>query len=169
MLVQLFQKSSTFQDGLKLYYYVHNSLPLVPVGCLLNPVHNVPSCLFEICCNIILPHIHRSLKWSPSSTLSHHNPACILFSPVRATHPRAHSPRPPSFDHCNTSLVRDKRHEAPHYTVFSNILLLSPSLVQILFSASCSRTPCTYVLLLALQTTFLTHTKQQSTLQFCMI
>jgi cellulose synthase/poly-beta-1,6-N-acetylglucosamine synthase-like glycosyltransferase len=50
---------------------------------------------------------------------------------------------PPCRDHSKST-----SYEAPHYAVFSSLLLFHPSWTQIFSSAPCSQTPSNYVLLL---------------------
>jgi hypothetical protein len=58
-------------------------------------------------------------------------------------------------------LVEDK---APHYTVFSNLLSLHLSSIQIFSSALCSQTPSVHVPPLMSEKMFHTHTERQAKL-----
>jgi hypothetical protein len=60
-----------------------------------------------------------------------------------------------------------KNYEAPLYAIFSTLLSLQLSSVQIFSSAPCSQTLPIYVLPLILETKFLTHNKPQENLWFC--
>jgi hypothetical protein len=57
-------------------------------------------------------------------------------------------------------LAKITSYEVPHYAVFSNLLSLHLSSVQIFSSATCSQTPSVYVPLLLSETKFHIHTKQ---------
>jgi hypothetical protein len=61
------------------------------------------------------------------------------------------------------SSLKRRKYEAPHYVIFSSILLLPPSYAQIFSSAPYFQTLSFYVLPLIWETKFLTHTKQQET------
>jgi hypothetical protein len=54
-------------------------------------------------------------------------------------------------------IVQSTSYEAPHYAVFSNLLSLHLSLVQIFSSAPCFRTPSVYVPPLKSEPRFHTH------------
>jgi len=56
-------------------------------------------------------------------------------------------------------MVKRASYEAPHYAVFSSLLPLPPSKVQIFSSAPCSQIPSIYVLLLVWRIKFHIHTK----------
>ena len=66
--------------NLKVHYHVTNSPPMVPALCQMNPVHTLPTCLF----NIILSTMLRCPKWSyPSKQVPFMNvpflPCVLLF------------------------------------------------------------------------------------------
>jgi hypothetical protein len=61
-------------------------------------------------------------------------------------------------------LIKNINYDAPHYAIFSNLLLCHPSSVQIFSSAPCSQVPSVYVLVLTSETKFHTHTKLQAKL-----
>jgi hypothetical protein len=65
----------------------------------------------------------------------------------------------PWFDYPNNTWG-NKNHEATHYEIFSIILLLSLSQVQMSSSASCSRTSSVCVVQLVWETNFHALTKQ---------
>jgi hypothetical protein len=50
-------------------------------------------------------------------------------------------------------LVKSASYEVPHYVVFSTLILLHPSSVQLFSSIPCSETPSVYVLPIMSETT----------------
>jgi hypothetical protein len=52
MVPQLIQKLPAFLYNLKVHHPVHNSLPLLPILSLINPVHTIISHFFKINFNI---------------------------------------------------------------------------------------------------------------------
>jgi hypothetical protein len=61
-------------------------------------------------------------------------------------------------------LCEEQNHEAPHYTVSSNALPFNLPSLQIFSSVPCSQTLSVYVLPLASETNFRTHTEPQAKL-----
>jgi hypothetical protein len=76
--------------------------------------------------------------------------ACLI-TPIRATCP-AHL--------FFLNLVKSTNYGAPHYAIFSSLLTLHPSCVQIFSSAPCSKTSSVCVLPLMYESKLHTHTKQ---------
>jgi len=65
--------------NLKVFYVFHKIKTLDPVLIQVSAVHNFPSCLLKIHCNIFFPSIRRSSKWSLPFGLSYQNHVCIDF------------------------------------------------------------------------------------------
>lgn len=57
----------------------------------------------------------------------------------------------PSLEYSNLYLAKNTSNKAPHYAIFSNLLLLHPFWVQIFSSAPASQTPSVYALFHFLQ------------------
>jgi len=102
-------------------------------------VHAPPSSILKIHLNIILPSMPGSSKWTLSLRFSHQNPVCIFPQPH--TFYMLCQSQFSQFDHPKKYLVCSTDHSAPHYTVFSTLLLTCPSWAQILSSAPYSQTP----------------------------
>ena len=69
----------------KFHYLIHKSPPLVPSLSQINSVHSVPSQLFKVHFNIILPPNLRSTKCCISFRFPHQNIVCIFLITMRAT------------------------------------------------------------------------------------
>jgi len=57
-------------------YRFQKRLPVVPAPSRINPVHAIPTDLFNIRFNIIVPSTRSSYKLSLSLRFPHHNPVC---------------------------------------------------------------------------------------------
>jgi hypothetical protein len=143
----------------KVHYRLHKSPPLVPIVRQITPVHTTPSYLSKIQLNIILPSMSRSSYCYISLLISHQN--------LTSTSPRA------CYIPCQSSsltwslwlyLAKSIIYDASHYAVFSNLLLLCHSLVQVFSSAPCSQTPSVYISSLTSETKVDTHTRSQAKL-----
>ena len=53
--------------NMKAYYGINKSLQLVHSPSQMHPVHNLPSCIFRIHFDSILPSVPWSMKWSLSN------------------------------------------------------------------------------------------------------
>jgi hypothetical protein len=98
----------------------------------------------------------------------------LAFPPISNMH--ASSPHsyytpspshPPSLDHSNSTWRRVQVMKTPYYSVFSSLLSLHVSSIQIFSSPPCSQTPSAYVPPLMTETQFHTHRKVQAKLYFC--
>jgi len=95
--------------------------------CKINPAHVLPSYLFNIHFNIILPSKSWSFKGSPSFRFSHPNPVCITSSPCMS-----HVlPITSSLIWSPYNFVRSTDHEAAHYAIFFILLSTSPFYAKI--------------------------------------
>jgi hypothetical protein len=148
----------------KVYYCVHKSPPLVSILSQVDPTHTIPShpiSLWSI--SILSTYLRLGL---PSGLFPSGFPTNILypflFSSIRAKWP-AHLILLDLI--ILLYLARSTSYEAPRYAVYSNLLSLHLSSVQILFSTPCSQTPSVYVPRLISETMFRTHTEQQAKLQ----
>jgi hypothetical protein len=67
----------------KVDYRIHNCQQLVPIPRQINTIHSLPSDVFNIHFNIILPFKPRYSKWSLSFRFPHQTPLCISHPPER--------------------------------------------------------------------------------------
>jgi hypothetical protein len=65
----------------KVHYDTQKCPPLVSIFSKIYPVHALPSCIFKINFDIILPPTPRSFRSSPPFTLSNHTMYIFLFFP----------------------------------------------------------------------------------------
>ena len=70
----------------KVHYHIHNSQPTVPIPRQINPVYSLPSDVFKMHFNIILPYKPRYSKCPLFFRFPHQNPVCNSHPP----HPRDH-------------------------------------------------------------------------------
>jgi hypothetical protein len=93
---------------------------MVSIQIQLNPAHTLRSYFHKIQVNIIIP----SLKWFLHLSFLNLNFVCaILIShmhSIRSTHPIL-------LELMTKYLTKSVSHEAPHYVIFSTIMLPSPS------------------------------------------
>jgi hypothetical protein len=117
--------------------------------------------------SILILSNHQSLGL-PSSLFSSSFHIKIIyaffFSPIRANVLPTLSSLTWSF---LLYLEKTTSYEAPHCAVFSNLLSLHFSSVQIFSSAPCSQTPSVYVPPLRPENKFDAHTEPQAKLYFC--
>jgi len=106
-------------------------------------IHSTPSHPVSLRYSLVSSHLCLGL---PSGLFPSQLPTKILYeflsSPMCTTCP-AHLIL---LDFIILYMVKCTNYEVPHYAVFSSLLLLSPSYVQIFSSALCSQTPSVYVL-----------------------
>ena len=67
------------------HYHFHHSLRLVLILCHINPVNTPENDLFQIHCNIHLPSMSSSSKWSLSFRLPPQKHCMPFLSPIGAT------------------------------------------------------------------------------------
>lgn len=149
-------RSSTSQEisyilcKLKVHDDVYRNPPSAPTSAT-----QMWSYFVKIHCNITLPAIPTTYKWSLSFKFSKLNLVCISLLPsVR------HMPHPfhaPEFYHPN-NLARSTHHEDPCSTIVCSFMLLPVSWVQIFSSVPCSLKLSKYVIPLVWDTTF--HKRQ---------
>ena len=100
----------------------YTSPPLSRILCQMHPVHALPFRFFVSRITIILPSTPTSSTHSVLP-VSQPNPPCILLSLIGAT-----SPTHLTIEDFFTPVTSgNTNHEAPHYAVFSGLLLLSPT------------------------------------------
>jgi len=81
------QNVPVFHGTTNMHCVIYNSLPFVPILAHINPGHALQSYFLKIHFNIN-SHLQRGLpNGFPSLRLSHQNPLCIRFLPIRATFP----------------------------------------------------------------------------------
>jgi hypothetical protein len=136
---------------------VNKSLPLVPILSHINAIHTIPPSLPLI--HFIIVHLPMSWssQWSLSFWISYHYP-------IHSSSPPFVLHAPPISSFLTSSfwlyLQKSASYEAPRYAVFSNLLSLHPSSVQMI-STPCSQTHSVYVLPLMSETKFDTHIEVQ--------
>jgi len=113
----------------------YTSPPLFRILCQMHPVHALPFRFFVSRITIILPSTPTSSTHSVLP-VSQPNAPCILLSLIGAT-----SPTHLTIEDFFTLVTSgNTNHEAPHYAVFSGLMLLSPTWAHMFSSAPCSRT-----------------------------
>ena len=70
----------------KVHYHIHNSQSIVPIPRQINPVYSLPSDVFKIHFNIILPYKPRYSKCPLSFRFPHQNPVCTSHFPPPRDH-----------------------------------------------------------------------------------
>lgn len=116
----------------------HRISPPVSILSRMNPIHTLTPYFFQVIFNIILPSTHKFSKWPLLFAFSDKYFVRIShFAHVCYTARPTHSP-------CLINFItfRDEyNYEAPHNTLFSGLLLLSPSYVWIFSSPPCFQRP----------------------------
>jgi hypothetical protein len=148
------QESANNLFKLKFHYRVNKSPPLVPTR-RVRPIQSTPPHIISLIFALISStHLRLGLpsgfflpEFPPISYMLPSSPAHLILLDL-------------------TILIihgeKFSSYEAPHYIIFSNILSLHLSSVQIFSSTSCSQTPAVCVPPVMSQTKFHTHTEPRA-------
>jgi hypothetical protein len=144
------------------HYRVHKSTPLVPTLSQINLVRTTPVSLRYILLLLLSTNLRLDLlSFLFPFGFPTNNLYAFLLSPL-VLHIL-----PTSSSFTWSFLAKSKSYEAPLYAVFSNLVSLHLSAVQIFSSAPCSQTLSVCVPLLILETNFQTHIEAQAKTNFC--